>query len=92
MDQGGELFNNPKVRKLFKKRGFAIYPTGANASHQNGPVERAHRTVAEGMRAFLVGSGAPIKFWPYAFKHYLRMTNVMPSCGKYESPVSMVTG
>ena len=42
MDQGEELYNNPKVRKLFEKRGFAIHPTGANASHQNGPVERAH--------------------------------------------------
>ena len=44
------------------------------------------------MRAFLVGSGEPIKFWPYAFKHYLQMTNAMPSRGKDESPVSMVTG
>ena len=91
MDQGGKLFNNPKVQKLFEKRGFAIHPTGANASHQNGPVEQAHRTVAKGMRAFLVGSSAPIKFWPYAFKHYLQMTNTMPSRGKNESPVSMVT-
>ena len=71
MDQGGELYNNPKVRKIFEKRGFAIHPTGADASHQNGLVKRAHRTVAKGMRSFLVSSGAPIKFWPYAFKHYL---------------------
>ena len=62
MDQGGELYNNPKVRKIFEKRGFAIHPTGADASHQNGLVKRAHRTVAKGMRSFLVSSGAPIKF------------------------------
>ena len=69
MDQGGKLFNNPKVRKLFEERGFAIHPTGADACHQNGPVKQAHRTVSKEMRSFLVGSSAPIKFWPYAFKH-----------------------
>ena len=60
MDQGGELYKKPKVRKIVKKRGFAVYPTGTDASHQNGPVERAHRTVAKGMHLFLLGSSAPI--------------------------------
>ena len=45
MDQGGELYNNPKVRKVFEKRGFAIYPTGADASHQNGPVRQSYQRV-----------------------------------------------
>ena len=34
VDQGGKLYNKPKVRKIFEKRGFAIYFTGAHASHQ----------------------------------------------------------
>ena len=92
MDQGGKLFNNPKVCTLFEKHGFAIHPTGADASHQNGPVKQAHCTVAKRMRSFLVGSSVSIKFLPHVFKHYLEMTNVMPSCGKNESPVSMATG
>ena len=61
MDQGGELYKNPKVRKIFEKRGFAVYPTGTDASHQNGPVERAHCTVAKDMRSFLLSSSVPIK-------------------------------
>jgi hypothetical protein len=39
MDQGGELYNNPLVRNVFKKYKFTIYPTGAVNSSQNGPVE-----------------------------------------------------
>ena len=35
MDQGGEHYKNPKVRKIFEKCGFAVYPTGTDASHQN---------------------------------------------------------
>jgi hypothetical protein len=46
MDQGGELYNNPLVRNVFKKYNYTIYPTGADNSSQNGPVERSHRTVS----------------------------------------------
>ena len=45
LDQGGELHHHPEVRNLFEKKGYTIYPTGADASRQNGPVERAHRTL-----------------------------------------------
>ena len=49
MDQGGESFCNPKVMKIFEKRGFKINPTGTDASHQNGPVECDHCTVTKGI-------------------------------------------
>ena len=56
LDQGGELYHNPAVRKLFAQKGYAIRPTGADASHQNGPVERSHRTVANQIRCLLSGA------------------------------------
>lgn len=46
MNQGGELYRNPKVHQLFKKHGYTVQPTGASASNQNGPVERNHGTIA----------------------------------------------
>lgn len=87
MDQGGELFRNPKVRKIFEKRGFKIHPTGTDASHQNGPVERAHRTVAKGIQALLIGSNLDPKFWPYEFRHYIRLRNSYPSRNQVDSPI-----
>ena len=60
-----------RLLSSLKKRVFPIYPTSADVSHQNGPVKRAHQIVAKGMCAFLLGSAMSIKFWPYAFKHYL---------------------
>ena len=39
LDQGGELFNHPEVQNLFKEKGYDILPTGADNSHQNGPVK-----------------------------------------------------
>ena len=74
MDQGGELYANPKVQKLFELYGYKINPTGADASRQNA-VKRHHLTVENGVCALLIGSGLSPKFWPYAFQHYLRLKN-----------------
>ena len=75
MDQGSELFNNPEIKNLFTKSGYCIYPTGVDASNQNGPVEQAHRSIADTIRALLTGPGINNKFWPYAFYHALRLHN-----------------
>ena len=91
MDQGGELFNHPDVQNLFTSSGYQIFPTGADASHQNAPVERAHRTLANSIRALLTGSALHIKFWPYAFYHALRLTNAFPTAGNTASPVFKAT-
>jgi len=60
LDQGGELYGSPDVRNLFTEFGYDIRVTGADTSRQNAPVERAHRTVADGIRALLIGSNVPI--------------------------------
>jgi hypothetical protein len=92
MDQGGELYNDLLVRNVFKKYNYTIYPTGADNSSQNGPVERSHRTVSQGVKAILIGAGLDIKFWPLAFNHILRIRNAIPGQGQLESPLKMSTG
>ena len=92
LDQGGELYKNPLVRELFHKYDYTIRPTGADASNQNGPVERAHGTVAAAVRALLHGAGLGIKFWPFAFHHYLRLYNALPHAGQTASPLELTTG
>jgi hypothetical protein len=77
-DQGGELYNIPHIRNLFKQFKYEIYPT------QNGPVERSRCTVANGIKAILIGAGLDIKFWPYAFNHVIRIRNAIPGQGQVE--------
>ena len=90
LDQGGELFRNPAVCSLFKEFGYKIYPTGGDSSHQNGPVERAHRTISQSVKAVLIGAGLDIKFWPYAFHHVIRLRNAIPGQGQKVSPFQQV--
>jgi hypothetical protein len=91
MDQGGELFNNPDIRNLFTQHNYDIYPTGADTSRQNGPVERGHRTLGNSIRALLTGSNLDTKFWPYAFYHSMRLSNAFPEAGKTSSPIELAT-
>jgi hypothetical protein len=84
MDQGGELYNNPKIRDLFKEFGYDVYPTGADSSHQNGPVERSHQTIGDALRSLLTGANLDPKFWPCAFYHFLRIKNALP--GRDDTP------
>jgi len=92
MDQGGELCNNPEVRKLFTRFGYDIRPTGADASNQNAPVERGHLVVANAIRALLLGANLPTKFWPYAFHFWLRIDNSMASRDQLVSPNYITAG
>jgi hypothetical protein len=69
-----------------------VYPTGADNSSQNGPVERSHRTVSQGVKAILIGAGLDIKFWPLTFNHILQIQNAIPGQGQLESPLKMSTG
>ena len=87
MDQGGELFNHPEVHNLFKKKKYDTLPTGADNSHQNGPVEQGHCTLANTICALLVGANLDIKFWPYAFYHALCMSNALPERNATQSPI-----
>jgi hypothetical protein len=92
LDQGGELYRNPSIRRLFERYNYKVCPTGAEASNQNGPVERAHLNVANAIRAMLHGAALPAKFWPYAFHHFLRIKNATPSRGREMSPIEMTSG
>jgi len=77
MDKGGELYRSKAIRDLFEKEvGFEIRVTGTGAHHQNGLVERANQTMDKAIRAMLIGAGLPVKFWPYAFRHFLPIKNL----------------
>ena len=49
MDNGGKLFSNAKICNLFSRFGYEVYPTSPDSSNQNGPVERLHCTVSQGI-------------------------------------------
>jgi len=74
MDQGGESHRSKAIRDLFEKEfGYETRVTGTGAHHQNGLVEGANQMMDKAIRAMLIGAGLPVKFWLYAFRHFLRI-------------------
>ena len=54
---------------------YKVYPIGADALHQNSPVEHGHQTIATSIYVLLFGSGLPVKFWLYVFFHVICIKN-----------------
>ena len=78
LDQGSELYGNTKIKNLFRRFGYKIYPISPDGLFQNGPVERAHIKISQGIKALLIGAGLDIRFWSYEFMHVLRIGNALP--------------
>ena len=91
MDLGGELGRSHDVVTLFENAGYSIEFTSPNHSHQNGPVERPHQTIAGSLRTMLHGANLEAKYWPYAFHHFLRTYNVTPHGELHQSPTEIIT-
>jgi hypothetical protein len=92
MDLGGELGSCPEIVELFERAVYKIETTAAQSSNQNGPGERPHQTIANALRSMLVRAGFPAKFWPYAFRHYLQIYNLIPHAGAQQSPYEICSG
>jgi hypothetical protein len=78
--------------KLFETAGYKVEATAPDSSHQNGPGERPHRTIADAIRTMLAGAALTPKFWPYAFHHFLRLYNVTIHGANSASPFELCTG
>jgi len=91
-DLGGELGRCAEIVTLFQHAGYAVEPTAPDSSHQNGPGEHPHRSIAEGLRVMLGGAALEPKFWPYAFEHYLCLYNVTVHHSQSASPYTLCMG
>ena len=86
------MYGSDKVRKFFQRYGFTIRPTGSDSSHQLGPAECTHQTVANSVRAQLIGANIDIRFWPYCFDHTLCLLNVNSCAGMDSSRLEAAYG
>jgi hypothetical protein len=91
-DLGGELGRCREVTELFANAGYIVEATAPDSSHQNGPGERPHRTIANAICTMLAGAALPNKFWPYAFHHFLQIYNVTVHGDKKALPFELCSG
>ena len=76
MDQGGDLYRCIAIQELLEKEFFFnLHPTGTQAHHQNGLVERPIQTIDAAIRCMLWGGRLLVAHWPFAFNKYLAIKN-----------------
>lgn len=67
-DGGGELTDD-KIRKLVDRHGYTAITSAPESSHENGIVERPHRTLKERIRCMLYAARLGTKFWADTLLH-----------------------
>ena len=77
-DQGGELSGNERFQNILSLHGYALETTAAGSSSQNGLAEQLNETIGNTLRAMLLGSGLPDKYWSDALVHAIFVKNRLP--------------
>uniref|UniRef100_A0A6U2FMK2 Uncharacterized protein n=1 Tax=Chlamydomonas euryale TaxID=1486919 RepID=A0A6U2FMK2_9CHLO len=88
-DNGGEYVNT-ELSAYFDERGIVHELTAPYTSQSNAMVERAHRTVADKVRATLIESGQPDRLWPYAAMYVVYTLNRTPMHGHAHTPYELL--
>jgi Reverse transcriptase (RNA-dependent DNA polymerase) len=78
LDHGGDLGGSRRVRELFASFGYSIELTASDTPHQNGLIERVNQDVGSYLRVSLSGASLTPAYWPFAFRHFLRLYNSLP--------------
>ncbi len=91
-DGGGELGGCTEVHDLFRKAGYDVEVTAPNSSSEIGQAERPHRTIADGVRTMLFAANLKPKYWPYALRQFVLISNCVPHGNRTQSAIELCTG
>ena len=80
------------MHDLFRQAGYEVEVTAPNSSSEIGQAERPHRTIADGVRTMLFSAGLEPKYWPYALRHFVLISNCLPHGNRAASALELCTG
>jgi hypothetical protein len=72
---GGSEFINHTIKSYCTNKGITLHYPPARTPQWNGIAERTVRTIKDGARTLLRGSGLPDSFWYYAVSHFIYLSN-----------------
>jgi hypothetical protein len=92
VDRGSELGRSTEFKRIAESHGYLVNTSGPDKSSMNGLGERPHSTIGDALRTILYSSGLDLKYWNFAFYHYLRLYNLVPHGDRAASPFEMIRG
>ena len=91
-DGGGELYKSTEFQHTCNNLGYGVFQSAADASFQNGIVERPHRALKERMRCMLYASRLGTEFWADALLHCTWLYNQTYHSAIKMTPYQAYTG
>lgn len=92
VDRGSELGRSLEFKTVVERYRYKLHTCGPDKSSMNGLGERPHSTVGDAIRTMLHSASLPIKFWNFAFHHFIRLYNLFPHGKRPLSPFEMLHG
>ena len=77
-DNRGELVGSHAFQQIICKYNYVLETTRADSSHQNGILERGHRTLANMVRTMLHGADLGPEYWTYTISDDVYLRNRLP--------------
>ena len=92
VDRGSELGRSNEFRKITDLHGYKSITSGPDKSSMNALGERPHSTIGNALRSILHASGLDLKYWNFAFYHFIRLFNFFPHGNRDKSPFELIRG
>jgi Integrase core domain. len=92
VDRGSELGRSTEFCRIADMHGYKTLTAGPDKSTMNSLGERPHQTIGNAIRSLLHASGLDLKYWNFAFHHFIRLFNFFPHGQRDKSPFEMVYG
>jgi hypothetical protein len=92
VDCSSEIDQSTEFKKIAKSHGYLLLTSGPDKSAMNGLGERPHSTIGDTLWTILHSSGMNLKYWNFAFYHFLCLNNLIPHGDQNASPFELVQG
>jgi Integrase core domain. len=92
IDRGSELGRSDKFRSIASIHGYKTITAGPDKSSMNSLGERPHSTIGNVIHSMLHSASLDLKYWNFAFYHFIRLFNFFPHGNTTKSPFELVYG
>jgi Integrase core domain. len=92
VDRGSELGRSSEFESVLQRYRYQLLTCGPDKSSMNGLGERPHSTIGDAIRTMLHSAGLELKYWNFAFHHFIRIYNMVPHGARKLSPFELIHG
>ena len=84
--------NCTAIHDIFCQASYEVEVTAPSSFSEIGQANQPHRTIANGVRTMLFGAGLKPKYWLFALRHFVLISNCLPHGNQTASALELCNG